>query len=77
MKRARDSVEIQRYKGLGEMNDDQLFDTTMDPENRVLKQVSIKDALDASTWFANLMGDDVTYRKQFITENALEANLDY
>lgn len=77
MNRARNSVEIQRYKGLGEMNFDQLFDTTMDPENRELKQVSIKDALEASTWFANLMGEDVTYRKQFITDNALEANLDY
>lgn len=77
MERAKNSVDIQRYKGLGEMNKDQLFDTTMDPENRVLKQVSIKDASEASSWFANLMGDDVLFRKQFISDNALNANLDY
>ncbi len=77
MKKASRVVTIQRYKGLGEMNKDQLFETTMDPETRVLKQVTIEDAANADTWFSNFMGDDVTFRKSYIEQHANEANLDY
>ncbi len=77
MKKATKSVNIQRYKGLGEMNPDQLFKTTMDPESRVLKQVTIEDAANADTWFSNFMGDDVSFRRSYIEQHANEANLDY
>jgi DNA gyrase subunit B len=69
-------VRIQRYKGLGEMNAEELWETTMNPENRVLKQVSILDAQDADKVFDILMGTDVTSRKSFIQSNAHMANLD-
>jgi len=69
-------VRIQRYKGLGEMNPEELWETTMHPTNRVLKQVSIVDALEADKVFDILMGTDVSSRKSFIQSNAHMANLD-
>ena len=69
-------VRIQRYKGLGEMNPEELWETTMNPKNRVLKQVSILDAREADKVFDILMGSDVSSRKSFIQSNAHMANLD-
>lgn len=69
-------VSVQRYKGLGEMNAEELWETTMDPARRVLKQVMVEDAQDADQVFDMLMGNDVPARKSFITSHAKEANLD-
>jgi len=71
-----EKTKVQRYKGLGEMSAEELRDTTMDPEQRLLKQVTISDAVEADRIFSMLMGEDVGPRRDFIESNANYANID-
>jgi DNA gyrase subunit B len=76
VKEYKTSVSVQRYKGLGEMNAIQLWDTTMNPENRILRRVTIDDMAEADRIFSMLMGDEVPPRREFIEQNAVYANID-
>src|SRR5690606_18601739 len=71
-----DSVNVQRYKGLGEMNADQLWDTTMNPEHRTLRQVTIANAAECDHVFSMLMGDEVAPRREYIEKNAKYTKID-
>ena len=73
---AQEGVKLQRFKGLGEMNADQLFDTAMDPGRRTLQQVTVDDASGADQIFSMLMGDKVEPRREFIEAHARDASLD-
>ena len=76
MKEKLGSSNVTRFKGLGEMSAVQLWDTTMNPKTRKIQKIYIEDAVEADKTFSMLMGNDVQARKEFISENAMEANLD-
>ena len=73
---AKEGIQISRFKGLGEMNPEELWETTMNPDNRMLVQVGVEDALLADRIFSMLMGDQVEPRREFIEQNAKFARLD-
>ncbi len=75
-KEFKEGYKVQRYKGLGEMDAEQLWETTMDPKRRILKRVTVEDAVEADSVFSMLMGEDVDPRREFIQQNAVYANLD-
>ena len=78
IKQGEKGLSLQRYKGLGEMNADQLWETTLDPDSRTLLQVKIEQSAEEGTLFSDLMGDDVEPRRSFIQEQALNvSNLDF
>ena len=75
-KTAKSGYEVRRFKGLGEQNAEELAESTMEPGNRILKQITMEDAVAATTTFNSLMGESAVLRKKFIEENAFRANLD-
>ena len=76
IRKENNDIEVQRFKGLGEMNSDELWETTMNPETRILKKITIDDAILADEMFNILMGEEVEPRRDFIMKHSKEANID-